>query len=141
MLLEILDAVAGCLTEKWPERKVRVNEVPDDAVGHYFLMLETPQAVRELDRRRLRSVTVSIVYTTAAHNNMDYLAWVDEMFEALEDVPLRGRPVHATNAHAEQMGRDWHFLFDLDLRGLWSQPPAKRMAVLESTDRIKERET
>lgn len=134
----IINAVADKLAALWPERKVRVDEVPADADGHYFVSLETPAQKRELAQRHRRTSTVSVVYFTKKHENMAYHAWAETMFQNFDTLDVAGQLYYPINQHAEQTGREYHFLFDLDIGVTFADPPDETMETLTQEGGLKD---
>lgn len=128
----VVQATANKLAQLWPGRKIYVNEVPAGADDSFFISLVNPASTAELDRRRMREFGVTVVYFTAEHNNMDYYEWADAMFANFESLAVNGRLYHTRNRHAQQVGRDYHFLFDINARVMLPPPEGEPMQTLHT---------
>ncbi len=115
----VLAAVAERLDRLWPERPVRVDEVAAGAAGSFFVRVTGIVHGAELDRRRKSGCTVDIAYYDDKHRTVPYLVWAEEMCRAFGQVVLAdGTVLYARNMHAEPVGREYHFVFDLRARGM-----------------------
>ncbi|MFV0351226.1 MAG: DUF6838 family protein [Oscillospiraceae bacterium] len=120
-------AVAEKLTDLWPDRKVRVDEIPKDADGVFFVQVLTPSQNRELGDRHRRASTISVIYFTKDHENMVYNDWAETMMLHFVDIAIGGTLYQTKRPHAEQVGREYHFLFDLDIGVMIKDPSAENM--------------
>ncbi|SBV94353.1 hypothetical protein KL86CLO1_10502 [uncultured Eubacteriales bacterium] len=121
MTLEHLVRAAGQrLQELWPERKVRVDKIPKDADGSFFLGVIDSDHDGELDRRFRRSARFEVCYFLQSEDNLDYLAWAETMYDSFRVLEVndgdRIRRVKLINRKARQDSdqRYYQFLFDVE---------------------------
>lgn len=133
----VIRGTARKLKELWPGKKVWVDEVPRDADGGFFVALNNPAQQAELAGRRRRTGTVNITYFTKERDNMAYHAWAETMFQNFDYLLAGGQLYHCKALHAEQVGRDYHFIFDVDIGLFFADPPGEKMGALQQEGGIK----
>lgn len=143
-LNNFLEAVALKLSEIWPDRKVRVNEIRKDAEGQFFVGIIGSDQETHLDRRRKRSVQIEVLYFLKSKDSMDFNDWAEEMYDHFETLTVKEtddktRTIRLTKQKARPDGntRVFQFLFDADFFFVHTAPEIPFMENLDQTEVLK----
>lgn len=137
-LTDILKTTAARLKELWPDRKVRVDEIPMGANGTFFVGLTDTEQTQGLDKRQRRTAGVQVLYFRRDRDNLGYLAWAETMYDHFRHLEKDGRPVHLANRKArdDETGRFYQFLFDVNLNFVETEEPGETMEHLDMEESI-----
>lgn len=138
-LNDILQATAVRLKELWPDRKVRVDEIPQNAHGSFFVGLTDSEQTGGLGRRFKRSVGVEVLYFLKSRDTMSYLSWAEPMYDSFRYLSFGDRSVRLTNCKArnDAEGRYYQFLFDVEQNFVEASPVGDSMETLQLKEEIK----
>lgn len=141
-LNDFMQAAGERLESLWPDREVKVDKIPRDADGCFFLgLLESSQS-RKLGRRYLRPMSFQVLYFLKSEDILSYQEWAEAMYDGfrLLEVPdgVATRTVRPKNCSARQDSnqRYYQFLFDLDLIFLEVPEPGTPMDTLIQKEMI-----
>lgn len=141
-LRSLVEAVAGRLTELWPDRRVYVDAIPSGADGGFFVGVVESSQERRLGRRIRREVQFQILYFLNAQDNLAFLDWAEAMYDGFERLAVwdgdEKRTVRLRGRKARE-GTDqgvYQFLFGADLSLLLAPEEGETMGHLEQKGEI-----
>lgn len=142
-LNHFLESAAAKLTQLWPERKVFVDRIPQEADGNFFVGIIESGQQAHLDRRRQRTVQMEVLYFLQSDDTMDFQEWAETMYDSFEKLEVQEtsgsgteekiRTVRLTNCKArrDEEERVYQFLFDAGFHFVLA---AEELPTMETVD-------
>ncbi len=143
-ICDFLEAIAAKLKQLWPDRNVYVDQIPQQADGNFYAGVLQIEQKRLLDRRRKRHLQFEILYFLQPHDNMAFYDWVETMLDQFEKLTVaesdggtRGITLTNRQAHQQEDGNAYQFVFDADFYFLLAPEDGEEMDYLTAKEEIK----
>lgn len=143
-LNNFVEAIAAKLTAIWPERKVYVGEIPQNADGQFYVGIIESEQEKHLDRRRKRTIQFEVLFFLKTKDNTDFNTWAESMYDNFETLTVKetdqkNRTIRLINQSAKpnKNARVYQFTFDADFFFVLTPEELPLMENLELTEEVK----
>lgn len=114
---EIVEGIAKKIKTAFPDKKIELEAIPNNAVGKIFVTITETKNKNELGGVKKTEISFDISYWCKDSENIEYNDWIAKMYGLFDVIETAsGNSYRAQNKNGQKGEGVYHFLFDLTFR-------------------------
>ena len=113
----IVEGIAKKIKTAFPDKKIELEAIPNNAVGKIFVTIMDTKNKNELGGVKKTELSFDISYWCKDSENIEYNDWITKISLLLDTIETAdGKSYRIQNKNGQKGEGVYHFLFDLTFR-------------------------